>query len=284
MRKIFLFILLAQTVFLNCYSQDVKDKGYVSLSIGPSIPLGNFASTSLSDDKAGFAAFGGNLNLSYAKLLGKNFGIATELTGQINPLNIKAMEKSFAQHQFDAFLTLGTITGGGQAQPPSNPQYVSYQDWHFNKKSWFSGSFLVGGYGQFPLNHSGNISLTTKAMIGIMYLSSPQLSGQGYTDSSTIKITQSGATAFGFAYSFGAGLKYDFNKKISFLLNLEYLGTATINFKNVTSTVVEANGIIVPGLRDNFGNYSSISNSSVTGNVQQKLSAFNINVGVGLKL
>jgi hypothetical protein len=281
MRKIFLCILFTIQFFAISYSQNANDKGYISLLLGPSIPVGNYASSNFSNSKAGFAGLGENLNISYCRLLGKNFGIAAELLGQINPLNVKAMEKSFATQKFAEPYFYSTT---GPPQTPPLPVYVTYQHWNFDKKSWQSGSMLLGAYMQLPLNHSGNISFTTKAMIGAIYLSSPQLNGEGYTDTSLIKLSQSTASAFGFAYSLSAGLKYDFNKRLSFLVSVEYLGTAKITFKNVTETIITENGAVIPGMPLNSANYSSIARSTAIGNESQKLSALNINIGIGLKL
>jgi hypothetical protein len=281
MRKIFVCILFSQQILINAYSQNLKYKGYVCLSVGPSIPVGNYGSTNLSNDQAGFAAPGGNASLSYCRRISKKFGLAAEMLGQINPLNIKAMEKSFSQQKFvEPYVT----SSNGQPQTLPPPEYVSYQNWNFNKKSWWSGSLLVGGYGQFPLSKPGNISFTTKAMLGAVYLTAPSLGGSGYTDSSFAQVSQSKASAFGFAYSFGAGMNYDLNKKVCFFASAEYFATANVTFKNVTESILTAKSIIVPGLVLNPGNYSERSEATVIANTSQKVSALNISVGIGLKL
>ncbi|HXB45761.1 MAG TPA: hypothetical protein VNV85_16955 [Puia sp.] len=279
MRKIFVCILLSQQILLNAYSQNLKDNGYVYVSVGASIPVGSYGSTNLSNDQSGFAGPGGNISLSYSRLLGKKFGLAAEALGQINPLNIKAMEKSFSQQKF---VEPYAISYNGQPPTPPPPVYVIYQNWNFNKKSWWSGSFLVGGYGQFPLSKPGNISLITKVMLGAIYLTAPSLTGSGHTDSSLVVVNQSKASGYGFAYSFGAGVNYDLNKKVCFFASAEYFATSNVRFKNVTESIVTVNGI--SGFVIIGGNYPPISEATATTNTSQKVSALNVSLGIGLKL
>jgi hypothetical protein len=280
MIRIFAFILFSQQILLNAYPQNLNDKGYVSLSIGPSIPVGNYARTNLSNDQAVFAALGGSAILSYSRLIGKKIGLAAELLGQINPLNVKALEKDFGQQKF---ALPSVILSNGPPQNLPHQVYVSYQNWGFDKKSWFSGSALVGGYGEFALSKAGNISVTTKVLLGAAYLSAPKLSGESHTDTSWIKVGQTAASAFGFAYSLSSGLKYDFNKKISLIAIIEYFGTSNVTFKNVTESLYSAYG--EPNQFTLGGGIANVSaQTSNTANTSQKVSILNISLGIGLRL
>jgi hypothetical protein len=267
-------------LIIHGFSQDKRDKSLLSLTFGPSLPLGDYHSTDINNSKAGFAGFGGNVNISYAHLLHKNFGIAASLLGQLHPLNTKAMEKSFDGQKFYTDFVLGT-TGPGQALPPPNPNYITYSNWKFNKKSYMSGAALVGLYGDFPLTPA--VSIVAKAMAGAADVSSPELKGQAYNDTSLIMVDQKKVSAIGFAYALDAGVKYNLTKRISLLASVEYFTTANIKFKNVTSTSFIG---IYPVIPNTYlpGNYSVLIANSNTVNAYQKLSSLNINIGIGLRL
>ena len=65
-------------------------KGYIGISLGPSIPLGDLASKDIDNESAGFATSGAIFDISVAYKLGKGpFGITAMLRGQI--------EKHFAK-------------------------------------------------------------------------------------------------------------------------------------------------------------------------------------------
>ncbi len=278
--RIVFFALFLISPLIKSYSQNIQDQGYVSLSGGPSVPVGGYGNRNLSNNNAGFASFGDNINLSYSRLLHNRFGIAAELFGSLNPLNVKAMENAFSQQQFNESAIFGS---NGQSSPPP-PNYVNYPYWEFQKKSWLSFSAFLGGYGEIPLTKKPNITLTAKALAGAVYLISPKLTGAGINDTSLIEINQAKASAFGFAYSLNGGIKYDFSKKFCLLFNIEYIGTTTITFKNVRETILIANGIVIPGLNLVPGNYDSISVATAIGNEKQKISLLNFNLGVAFKL
>jgi hypothetical protein len=274
------FTLFIALLCLKLFAQNSQDKGTIFLSLGPSIPLGNYASSSLNNNNAGFASFGGNAKISYSQNFKKYFGGTAEFLGVINPLNLKSMQDAFSQHQFPD-ISLYSNNGQPQNLPPS--EYVSYQNWKFNKKSWMYGAMLLGGFGHFPINKSGAISLTLKASAGAVYLYSPSLHGYGYTDTSMAIVDQSGAKAYGFAYSFGTGIKYSSSKRISYSFEVFYFGTSNVSFKNVSESILMGKGRVIPNLQL-ISNYMQISEFGNSGTVYQKVSTLNINFGVGMML
>ena len=277
--KRFLFgAALLLLVFVRGFSQDKKDNSILSLSFGPSLPLGNYHSTDINNSKAGFAGFGGDVNISYAHLLHKNFGIAAAVIGHFHPLNTNAMEKSFDNEKFITGPVF--ITGMGQPPPPPT-SYIEWSNWKFNKKSWLSGSALLGAYGDFPV--TPKVSIIAKAMAGAACVSMPELKGEAYNDTSLIMVDQKKVSSIGFAYVLNAGVKYNLTKRFSLLAAIEYFSTANIKFKNVTSTSFIGIYPVIPYTYI-LGNYSVIDASSSTANVYQKLSSLNLNIGVGLNL
>ena len=141
MKKTFLTAAFLLFIFLNSYSQIGKQKGYLSLTIGPSFPIGNYAKSDVTNSLSGLAKMGGVINISYCRLTGKNFGIAATLLGQINPLNIHSMEQSFAQVKFNS---LAPILVSEPGQPIPNLPGNTYPNWKllFLLMSIFSWTFI----------------------------------------------------------------------------------------------------------------------------------------------
>src|SRR5687768_8132734 len=135
---------------------------------------------------------------------------------------------------------------------------------------------MAGGYGEFS-SPSSTISFTTKGLVGVIYAKSPPLSGSSTTDTAAAHLEQSSSSAFGFAYLLSAGTRYPVGKRISLLLNLEYLGTNNIKFDDLTQkiTTIKAS----PG-----GPNSSISQAVTSGYSKQTIGSLNVNIGIGLAL
>ena len=268
-------IILSLAIVLFCFpcSYSQNNQGNIAISVGPSFPIGDFASKDIKDNASGLAKTGAAVTISYSRLSGKQLGISVDLHGQQNPLNISSMEKSFSETGISQ--GFWTVSDPNQPIPPG--PYSVYPNWKFKKRSWLMGSLLLGGYGQFPLTQKGSISFIPKAMIGVIHVSAPRISGSSITDTATAYIEQSGSKAFGFTYSLSGGLKYDCGKKIFFLMNLGYTGTNNIRFKDITASITTTKGV--------FGSPDySVQQAVVTGEGRQTISALNLLVGLGLRL
>src|SRR3954453_18899886 len=93
-------LLLASFLFVAykySFGQEAGSKSHFNLVIGPSIPIGKFASTDDFTRKAGFAKTGEFLKLSVTHLIKNNFGISAQLQFQRNPFNTTALENSIAK-------------------------------------------------------------------------------------------------------------------------------------------------------------------------------------------
>lgn len=256
----------------NCYSQAFKNKNYVGFSIGPSIPIGNYGSKDMKNNLAGFAKIGLSVNLSYGHKLGKHVGISAMLLGQLNPLNKKALENEFSQAKISNGVWFSSSTTD---PPPSPPSYTIYPNWKFDKDSWKMGSFLLGADGEFP-SHSRNLFLMAKAMMGVIYVSSPEISGSSTTDTATANVKQSSVSAFGISYLLRGGIKYMVNRKISILFSVDHFSTNNIKFKDIKATFNSVKYV--------DGYPSSTTQSSTTADGKQKINAINVNVGIQLKI
>jgi hypothetical protein len=241
------------------------------LSIGASLPVGNFSSTDPSNKYSGYAKVGETINFSVVHKFYKNVGLVAMLSGQRNGLNTNLLAQQFAQ----TAIYFGNNGNG--------PNY--YPNWTIDKVSWHVESFLLGIADEFFIKSSTKISFTAKALIGVANVELPRLNASSETDTSFVTITQSGASAIGFSYLAGVGLKYKCSKSIYLMLSTDYFATARINFENVTQTINATNGgLVVPKVY-------SLSNSrlppqviSYTGTNSQPVGSININFGVGLKL
>jgi hypothetical protein len=274
MKKILL--LLSLTAFQNTFvfSQAKKDKGSISVSFGPALPVGKFSAKDINDNVAGFAKLGQSVSVSYSKLLSKNWGIAIDLRGQRNPLNTRALQNSLSTTTIYQGIL---VAGSGLNFPPPQFTQVIYPNWQFEKQAWLYGALLLGPTGQFVIDQSKKITLITKAMLGAVYAKSPVLKGSSITDTATARIEQSKSSAFGFMYSFSGGVNYSLNKKIFLSAALTYAGTNQITFKNVTSSLFTTKGNFTsPGF--------SVQQSTITADGKQPISSINLLVGIGIKL
>jgi hypothetical protein len=127
------------------------------------------------------------------------------------------------------------------------------------------------------LTQKGSISFIPKAMMGVIHVSAPKISGSSITDTAAAYVEQSGSKAFGFTYSLSGGLKYDNGKTVFFLLNLGYMGTNKVRFKDITASITTTKGV--------FGSPDyCVQKSVITGEGRQTIGAVNLLVGIGVRL
>lgn len=201
MKKILLLIILSIFSYIYSYSQN---KGSVGISLGPSIPIGGFASKDINNNSAGYAKTGALLDISLSYKLGKYFGVSALLRGQTD---------NFDNASFG--IDLANQTGS---------------NWSVSSKPWSMGGLMLGGYGSFLV--SQKVSFDIKALIGFLRVTSPEinttLSGSG--GSGWLK--QNSVVSTSFSYILSGGFKLDIGKKTYLLTNLDYLASNP-EFRNV---------------------------------------------------
>ncbi len=265
-----LLIAIAYCISCTAYSQEIQSN-YLSFSAGLAMPLGGFAANNLSNQSAGFAKAGEHVSFGWTKMTSKNIGFTISLAGQLNPINLKSMLGQ---------LKIGNQSGGfGSSLPPviTEPTSgTSYSNWNFNGKSWLTSTLQAGVYSEVPLGSNKNLTGFGRLTIGALYAKLPSLKANASNDTSVVAISQSSASAVGFAYSLGAGVKYALNRKLSVVGTLSYTGTPAFTFKNVNANIsqVKYPGSMIP----------IYSQSVSTGNVKQAFNIANISVGLGLQL
>lgn len=197
MKKAVFSLVALLTMASLSYSQD--EKGYIGISLGPSIPMGDLSSKDVDNEAAGFANSGAVFDISFAYKLGEgNFGLTALLRGQSNPTDAQAIADVFA-YEFPSF------------------------GWTVDSDGWGIGGFMLGGFGSFPI--SKKYTFDTRAMIGFLSASSPEFNVTGTGPGGSLWVKQSSKSATSFAYLIGAGFKFKISNRLYLLTNLDYLAS-----------------------------------------------------------
>lgn len=91
------FVLLGVLVTLSTIAQgdnQNEKKSFLSFNIGPSIPIGDFASATLDNEEAGFSLTGITLDLNYLYSFHKNVGLAVSGFYNMNGLDISKLRET----------------------------------------------------------------------------------------------------------------------------------------------------------------------------------------------
>jgi hypothetical protein len=206
---LFIFIALLSS---NCISQDKSckkghclkgDVGYVGFTIGPSIPLGNFASNDINNSNAGFANTGSKIEINGGFRLINSMDLALKLFYSGNSYDIKS------------------LTNGLSAQYPGTT-------WTTTGRNWDIYGGMVGASYSYPFRNKfvGDIKFLT----GFMQSSVPQMI---ITGSNGTKITDSKRSASSFVYQISAGGHYPVGRLVDIVGSLEYLSSSP-TFSNVS--------------------------------------------------
>ena len=228
------FLLSILFIFISVIGFS-QDKGYFAVSAGPSFPNGDFGSKDVNNESAGLANTGAIFDLTFAQKFGKTFGMTLMLRGQVN---------------------------GVDTDPLVNELKVAVPEatWSAEADTWGIGGFMAGLYGSFPLDPSGKVTFDTRAMIGFIDATSPQITIYGDYLGTLFWVNTESAHAGAFAYLIGAGFRFNLGNHFCILTNVDYQGS-TPEFEDVVS-------------RTSVG-----SNTSNT--YQQSFGTVNVGVGIG---
>jgi opacity protein-like surface antigen len=195
MKKLSLFSI----VFLMCIFTFAQNKSTISLSIGTTTPMGDFASKDSKKAGAGFANGGLLFDLKYSYKINNHFGFTAMLRRQNSPVDAQAYANEVAKS-----LTSGTVT--------------------ISSTAWKIGGYMAGFNGTYPINDI--FTLQGRALIGFLTAESPELKYTITDAGFTYWAKQNAASSSAFAYLFGAGLETKLSEKFVFLTNLDYLGAS----------------------------------------------------------
>ncbi len=234
MKPQFLLSILMVFITVIGYSQD---KGYIAVSVGPSFPSGDFGSKDVNNESAGLATTGAIFDITFAQKFGKNLGMTLMLRGQANGVDTDPLVNELIAEAPDA-------------------------SWSAEAETWGIGGFLGGLYGSFPMGASGKVTFDTRAMIGYINATSPQITIYGNYLGTPFWVNTESASAGAFAYLLGAGFRFNLGNHFCILTNLDYLG-ARPEFYDVATT-------------SSIGTYE-------TNTYQQKFGTMNVGVGLGYR-
>jgi hypothetical protein len=202
-----LFMILF--LVFSSFSLFSQDRGYIGVSIGPSIPTGDFSSKDMYNQSAGFAKTGAIFDISFGYKLGKNFGLTAILRGQANKVDAQAISDEMSKEFMGDFV--GTVRTG----------------------SWGIGGLLVGGYSSISV--AKQLNFESRLMLGFLSATSPDMTINLTGPGGTGWVKQSSTSGTAFAYLAGIGLKYNAGKRVCLLANIDYLG-AKPEFEDVETT------------------------------------------------
>lgn len=212
-----------------------QDKGYIVISAGPSFPTGDFGSKDVDNESAGFANTGAIFDLTFAQKFGKTFGLTLMLRGQANGVDTDPLVYELISEAPDV-------------------------SWSPESENWTIFGILGGLYGSFPMGATAKVTFDTRAMIGYLNATSPQITINGNYLGTNFWVGTESSYADAFAYLLGAGFRFNLGTHLCLLTNLDYLG-ATPEFLQVASITIT-------------GDYR-------TNSYQQKLGTVNVGVGMG---
>ncbi len=207
MKPHFLLSLCLLFITVIGYSQD---KGYIALSAGPSFPTGDFGSKDVNNEAAGFATTGAIFDITFAQKFGKNLGMTLLLRGQANGVDTDPLVNELVAEAPEA-------------------------SWSAETENWTIGGFLGGLYGSFPMGAGGKVTFDTRAMIGYLNATSPQITLFGDYQGTTFWVNTESASAGAFAYLLGSGFRFNLGNHFCILTSVDYLG-ATPEFYEVATT------------------------------------------------
>lgn len=194
MRKI---IICLGILFLASSSFSQVKKAMLGISPGPSIPIGDFASTDLRYDKAGYAKTGVHLSVDFTYHFFKYFGVAGLWTGNVNPVNIEKMTDKLE----GLFMMI-------------DPDFA----WEVQSQAWSSGGLLAGPLLSLPL---GRLQLDLRALYGVSSSKVPRLDMSATDGVNSFVITQHEARKTSLACNFGGGLRYHFSENLALTANMD---------------------------------------------------------------
>jgi hypothetical protein len=203
------FQALLLVLFLTVFTASAQStRQYISLSVGPSFPSGDFGKTDINDSTSGWAKTGVAIQVAYAYRITHNIGVTAIV--------------SYSGNSFD-------ITSYKNALDAAHPDTMFSVESYL---SWSSGSIMVGPYLRLPL--SDKLSWDIRGLIGIFGSRTPRLTIRATTaDGEQLpEYFRQTTRGFGFAWQVGTGFNLKMNKYY-LLLFADYVDSS-IDFDNTT--------------------------------------------------
>jgi hypothetical protein len=219
MKKLLIFTLLLSSA-LTTFSQSTYNKSSVFIGLGPSIPIGDFSSKSATDEKAGLAAVGFQLDLGYQYRFSKYLGAIAMFKGRIHGLGKEALNYS-----------LPTGSGGSLS---------------VDATTWKTGAILAGLTQYIPLSKNDLFTLEFREAAGVQITASPEVDVQyNIAGSQTPNGHQRSESATSFAYVLGLGFRYQFNSRLGLKIYGDF-NNSNVRFEDVTIHTGDSTPLVAP--------------------------------------
>jgi len=198
---------------IQTYAQEAVDhRGFIGVSLGPSIPTGDYSSNSITNRRAGFARTGATFNINFHYKFSKYIGIAAISTGNAHPLNEEEHVKTF--QWIDPALR-----------------------WELNTDLWSVGGTLGGILLSFP---AGFMDIDLKGLIGFSYSELPEMRVTGSSDTFYETVIQRSSSASSPALNLGTNFRFAISDNWSLTFNIDYFITnPEFNIKTETNFAIQ---------------------------------------------
>jgi hypothetical protein len=251
--------LLGGLTGLYAQKSDTLSRWQLSISSGPSIPIGKFGSKNINDAQSAFAKTGAVLGLTAGYRVGRYWGISLTVDGESHQV-----DDHVASNRMDA---LNSTTG-----------------YFYGSTPWRMGRGMVGLFGEFPLDADGQWEWIAGVSTGALVTALPSVYILEGNPSSGAPTPLSNGTYAGtyftddamrwaFAYDGRLGFRYNLDH-VFFDLQADY-AAATLNTPytktSLGSQVSEGQEPSAGGARASSGNGTA-----------QPLASVNIRFGLGL--
>ena len=196
-----LLVLVIQFPTFAQYNQ--KNWG---LSLGASIPVGDFGSMDIKNENSSWARLGINLNFFYEKHLNNsNLGVIGLINAQINP----TASQDIANEYWIVF---------------------PYYNWTVESGSYKRVNLMFGGFTQFKT--SNEIFFKPRILLGMMTANSPEITTSAIGNGEYQWVKQKNKISSAICFSAGISMNLKMTRESSFKIEVDYLG-AKPNFKDV---------------------------------------------------
>lgn len=209
-----LFLSLIVFASFSVYAQNFKKESSITIAVGPSFPIGEFANKNLYDDKAGLASVGGFASLAYEHRFSKFFGVVASASGRIHGVDKNALQ------------TYALPTGSGSSLS------LRTSTWRFLR-------VVVGLSQTIPIAKKEMLSLEIRELIGIQFSNSPEIQTLGFIPGiGSINNVEGSQSANSLAYGLGIGLNYKVSNNLKLKMFGDYQG-ASPKFTYVNTTAIK---------------------------------------------
>jgi hypothetical protein len=218
------FLLL--TIILH--AQKKQSKFLIDWAVGPSFPIGKFASTEYKDNDEipGFAKPGLSTQLSLGYYLNQSIGVMLLSGYTVHPKDEDAYKKKLESY-------------------PSNMTVT-----HMDIKNWKSVKLMAGGFWVTPLTSGSELGLRTKLTAGIAKTAIPEVNWSSTSPSSppisnVTNVAHDDRTPlpWSFCYQVSVALEYKLSKNLHVLLDITSFNTTAkqeisyMTYPNITHTI-----------------------------------------------